>query len=70
MSKEGLSDADHKMYHYISGIVDTLEDIMTVVGGNTAWEEKADTALHHAKEIKEYLQTILEIKNMFIEGPK
>ena len=43
---------------------------MTVVGGNTAWEEKADTALHHAKEIKEYLQTILEIKNMFIEGPK
>ena len=63
-------DADHKMYHYISDIVETLEDIMTVVGGNTAWEEKADTALHHAKEIKEYLQTILEIKIMFIEGPK
>ena len=71
MSKEGLSDADHKMYHYISGIVDTLEaarnydkDFIELGSGRA----RIEMSLHHASEIKEYLKTILEIKIMFIEG--
>ena len=73
MSKEGLSDADHKMYHYISGIVDTLEaarnydkDFIELGSGRA----RIEMSLQHASEIKEYLQTLLEIKIMFIEGIK
>ena len=67
-------DADHKMYHYISDIVATLEDISNYgvlnsvsYAGDTADVEKA---LRQAVEIKEYLQAMLEIKIVFIEGPK
>lgn len=66
-------DADHKMYHYISGIVDTLEaainydkDFIELGSGRA----RAEMSLHHALEIKEYLQAMLEIKIVFIEGHK
>ena len=68
MSKEGLSDADHKMYHYISGIVDTLEAAINYdkhfieLGSGRA---RAEMSLHHALEIKEYLQTILEMPILY-----
>ena len=67
-------DADHKMYHYISGIIDTLEDVTNYGVLNSA-SYSGDTsdvgkALYHAREIKEYLQAILEIKIVFMEGHK
>ena len=81
-------DADHKMYHYISGIIEVLDKVSKngiqtnfdgdgyLLGGPTTektsfWDTyEIEQALYHAREIKEYLQTLLEIKIMFIEGIK
>ena len=60
-------DADHKMYHYISDIVETLRELYAQ---NYIPSHGVDKALDQSLEIKEYLKTLLEIKIMFIEGPK
>jgi hypothetical protein len=57
-------DADHKMYHYVTDIVATLQDVMNGDAANI------EGALYHALEIQYYLETMMEVKITFIEGPK